>query len=364
MLYKNNGGANWWMMFRDPKRPGKYIRKSTGTSNQTIARQIERATYLSIKGQLEEKQLSGILDSIFGKHRAKEGLPLDAVWSTYSNVIQRRDKQPGKDTLRIRHYVFNRFMRWVAASQPMEMIEDVSYDRALSYFDFLRKNKDLKDQTRKSQIDNLSAIWNTVAAVHEVKNPWKDIRPKVRDGARHIAFSHEQEAAILEAAKNSEDPVWYVPSLIARWTGMRLVDVCYLEWKDVDFTNRVIHAKPVKTRGYDISVTIPMVPVLTDALQQLARRGKYVLPRLAKDYPVGLRKFPFAKVLAAAGITDTAASFHSWRHTFRTRLAEAGIPDELAKRLGGWVQDKTAQRYDHADKTEDIRRALEATIRP
>ena len=49
-----------------------------------------------------------------------------------------------------------------------------------------------------------------------------------------------------------------------------------------------------------------------------------------------------------------------------TRLAEAGVSSDLAKRLGGWTQDATVQRYDHADKTEEIRRALESTsaVRP
>ena len=43
------------------------------------------------------------------------------------------------------------------------------------------------------------------------------------------------------------------------------------------------------------------------------------------------------------------------------KLAEAGVSNDLAKRLGGWTQDATVQRYDHADKTEEIRQALEST---
>ena len=37
------------------------------------------------------------------------------------------------------------------------------------------------------------------------------------------------------------------------------------------------------------------------------------------------------------------------------------MSSDLAKRLGGWTQDATVQRYDHADMTEEIRRALEST---
>jgi integrase len=50
---------------------------------------------------------------------------------------------------------------------------------------------------------------------------------------------------------------------------------------------------------------------------------------------------PFKDVLAKAGIKEGGHTFHSWRHTFRTRLSEAGVSDDLAKRLGGWTEDAT-----------------------
>ena len=48
------------------------------------------------------------------------------------------------------------------------------------------------------------------------------------------------------------------------------------------------------------------------------------------------------------------------RHTFRTRLSEAGVADDIAKRLGGWTEDATAALYDHADRIPEIRAALES----
>ena len=53
-------------------------------------------------------------------------------------------------------------------------------------------------------------------------------------------------------------------------------------------------------------------------------------------------------------------TFHSWRHTFRTRFAEAGVSDEIAKRLGGWTVDKTAMRYDHDGRIAELAAAVEA----
>jgi integrase len=67
----------------------------------------------------------------------------------------------------------------------------------------------------------------------------------------------------------------------------------------------------------------------------------------------------FRDVLDTAKVTGGGYSFHSWRHTFRTRLSEAGVSDDLAKRLGGWTEDATAARYDHAERVEELRAAVE-----
>jgi integrase len=39
-------------------------------------------------------------------------------------------------------------------------------------------------------------------------------------------------------------------------------------------------------------------------------------------------------------------SFHSWRHTFRTLLAKAGVAKATAQKLGGWTTD-IGEDYNH-----------------
>ena len=80
-----------------------------------------------------------------------------------------------------------------------------------------------------------------------------------------------------------------------------------------------------------------------------------VYPRTHASNGPGL----FSKILKAAKVADDQYTFHSWRHTFRTRLSEAGVSDDLAKRLGGWTEDATAARYDHAERVEELRAAVE-----
>jgi hypothetical protein len=35
------------------------------------------------------------------------------------------------------------------------------------------------------------------------------------------------------------------------------------------------------------------------------------------------------------------------------------VPDGLAKRSGGWTEDTTAARYDHAERIAELRAAVE-----
>lgn len=371
MLYKNNGGKCWWVMFRDPRRPGKFIRKSTGTASIKDARSVEQAMHLSLKGKMDDKKLKSILDAVFANEREDAGLPLDQIWTAYQRFMAMRDRKPGERLVKQRRKNLDDFIEWTKKEYPVNTAEEVTFDCAMAYAEFLKKRttpKDkkhkakLKDKSRKEYIGNLSTIWKALEALHNIRNPWKDLRPAVRDGQRHAAFSREQERAVLAAARASAVPHWYEACLIARWTGLRKHDVVFLEWSKIDFKKGVIRAKPIKTQGYNIEVEVPMVRELRNALEKLRTKNrKYVLPEFAKVYPADPEDCTFAEIMKAAGVDDPTITFHSWRHTFRTRLAEAGVSDELAKRLGGWTQDATAQRYDHADKTEEIRRALEST---
>ena len=69
---------------------------------------------------------------------------------------------------------------------------------------------------------------------------------------------------------------------------------------------------------------------------------------------------PFSAVLAKAGLSSPSFTFHSWRHTFRTRLADAGVSDDAARRLGGWTNLGMAAHYDHSKHLPELRAAISA----
>jgi len=172
-----------------------------------------------------------------------------------------------------------------------------------------------------------------------------------------------QEVEILKAAKAAGNG-WYLACLISRFTGLLYSSVARLTWREIDLASGVIRHTPPKTKRHGITVTVPLAKALHDEL--LAARSEYpdashVLPLHEQSYQYRRSKSGpglFSSILTAAKVTGDY-TFHSWRHTFRTRLSEAGVSDDLAKRLGGWTVDATAARYDHAERVEELRAAVE-----
>ena len=60
----------------------------------------------------------------------------------------------------------------------------------------------------------------------------------------------------------------------------------------------------------------------------------------------------------AAGISHDGITFHSLRHTFVTRLADAGVPESVRRQLVGHSNAATHDRYDHS--TDPARLAIDA----
>ena len=388
MLYKQKNSKNYWVMFRDPKRPGKFIRQSTGTDDRSAALEIEKSVSLGVRGKVEQSALERILRAIYNTTEGLTGMRLDEAWGRYTKVVEQRGKVQSSKTVTALRTELDALVAWVKEKKGLRIVREVTSEVALDYAEWMKKNgkllKDgkrgpLKDKSRKNKLAGLSSVWRVLAGLEpEIGDPWRNCIPIVKDSERGKAFSREQEAKILEAAGNGKLPEWRIICLVGRWTGLRKVDVFKLKWSMVDFGRGVIELEPSKTRNYQIAVSIPMVAVLRSALEDLRKnggaseakkgaaslggescQGEYVFPRFAGAYPNDPWEEDFGKVLDRAGVRGKGYTFHSYRHTFRTRLTEAGVPDELAKELGGWTQDATLARYNHADETEKLRAMME-----
>ena len=360
-LYKQPGCKNWTFQIWTKDR--KRIRKSTETDDRAKAEIIEKTFLMAVRGQADRSRLHAMLDAVCGVEPTATSI--DEVWTLYTDWLKTSGRELTKQSLANRAVSVRRFAKWTHEHYPAAAsLERVDRAAATAFATFLA-NTGAKGKTRQNIIGDLTVVWGALKRTRDgLDNPWPLVRPEANDSERGRPFTREQEAEILKAAKTAGKG-WYLACQIARYTGLRYSSVARLKWADVDLSVGVIRHTPPKTKRHGITVTVPLAQTVLDAMK--AERAAdpdatHVLPLHEKAYQYRKMKSgpgAFVDVLKAAKVDDNLYTFHSWRHTFRTRLSEAGVSDDLAKRLGGWTEDATAARYDHAERIAELRAAVE-----
>jgi len=349
-------GNTWFMEYRTRK---VRVVKTTGFKKPDKAKAF--AAYQAfrvgfcVKPQKSamEKMLSAIYDEGGGDVK---GIPLSSVWIVYEDWFKGKAKKVSDSTWVNRRNETDRMVSW-AVGRGCTDISDVSVGVAREYVKHISPGR--SNKTVRNIVMLVSSVWEAVGQIYPgIHNPWKAACPD-KDGSaiRRPDFSREEADKVLASAKKVGHD-WYLASMIALYTGLRYGDIALLDWKDVDLKARLIALTPNKTKGSSaVSVTIPLAKPLY-ALLKGGGRG-FILPEHGVRYAARSRlSVTFADVLAKAGIKDTAHTFHSWRHTANSRMAEEGVPSEVRQMLCGWTNDEMARHYDHAKHLKELTDAV------
>ncbi len=128
---------------------------------------------------------------------------------------------------------------------------------------------------------------------------------------------------------------------IALLTGCRGKNVTDLTWNDVDFDQGVVLFRESKTGGY----CVPLHSRLREILFPLRGDGSACVVK-ASGRSRSFLSMSFHRRCKEVGVK---ARFHDLRHTFVTRLAEAGVSKENAKRLSNHKTTSINDHYEHVD---------------
>lgn len=344
-IYKQKYSKYWWISVYQPGSRRR-IRISSGTTDKGKAASIEHLLRIAAKKPTNGRALHAVLDSLLDDVTTHLLLADAAV--AYTRAIEDTNRRPSQGRIKFNQLAIRRFSEWLT-EDPRVTVASITRQHAVQYARHLG-SIGAKTKTRKNHICALATVWRILGAEFpEITfNPWSGLAPEVTDSVCGKAFTHEQETAVLHAA-DAINADWGTMCRIARFTGLRFSDVKNLRQENVDRVNRCLRVTPSKTKKFGVTVVLPL--------------PEEVFARIPADREQLFRKqdIPFRKILADAGLDGKGFTFHSWRHTFRTRLSEAGVSDDIAKRLGGWTNDKMAAHYDHADRLEEMRAAVLST---
>lgn len=202
---------------------------------------------------------------------------------------------------------------------------------------------------------------NPCAAVDAIK-----AREESRGRGRE-AFTPEEVGAMLKAAKGTD---WEGMIVLAASTGLRLGDAARISWGDLDLPAGLL---TVETRKTGAVVRIPVhgdfrrwlkgrtrgigkAPVFPD-LHELKISGRNGLSAGFKAIMDKAKIRSKAFALSGAGRTFYSKGFHSFRHTFISSLAAAGVSPEIRQKLAGHADAKTHAGYTHHE-LETLRSAI------
>lgn len=310
---------------------GKRIREATGTTIKTIAKKALTAR----KGEIAQGR--------FELAKTQSTVGFEVFAKRYLEHSKNNKRSWQRDETIIKHLVNFFKNRPLTAITPW-LIEKYKVER----------KKKVKEATVDRELSCLKCLFSTAIKWKKATtNPVKEIKFYRPNNQRQRYLSLEERERLLKACPDHLRLVVEV----GLNSGLRLGELLGLQWKDVDFTNKILTVKRPKTKD---SLTIPMNKSLTKALKCAIKKGT---PSDSEDYVFynskGERyrslRTAFENAVKRAGIKDFR--FHDLRHSYGSYLVMSGVDLVTVKELLGHRQISTTMRYAHLSQ-EHKKRAV------
>ncbi len=348
-VYKR--GGVWWYEFI---YAGERIRESAKTTRKTVAIEAEKD---------HRKRLE----------RAHAGMPTEAPKTrikTVADVLRAYEGQYGVNHRDNSLVIVENRSKHLIRKLGSVLLPDLNQARLTEYME-QRRQEDASNRTINMELMVLSrAIGYT----------WKALWPKLKKLEENHdvgqALEPEQEQRVLTAAVANPSKLIYPFLMTLTWTGMRSDEARTLRWSQVDFDAGQTMVGKSKTEA-GARRMIPMSAALKGALEQHAafcarKLGPlqpewYVFPLSNRTRPVDATR-PVTSLKTAWETVKTAAGvecrLHDLRHSFCTKLAEAGVPESTMLDMMGHVSAAMLRRYSHirAKARREAMTALESRV--
>jgi integrase len=339
----------WWYHFTFA---GRHFQESSKSTRKTVAREAEKQ---------RRAELERALNGVPIEKREDRIRTVSTALQEYEQAYAVNHRKNSLTIVQMRGPHVDRLLGRL-------LVPDITSEKIIEYM-AARQKEGAGNRTINLELLVLSrAIGRT----------WKTLWPKVKrleenhDAGR--ALDSSEEAALLAAAAANPSKLIYPFLITLVWTGMRSDEARTLRWGAVDFVSGQVSAGKAKTEA-GTGRPIPMSTTLRAVLEHHAawcasRLGPiepswYVFPRSDRRRPVDPArpvtslKTAWNTVRAASGVS---CRLHDLRHSFCTKLAEAGVPERTMLDMMGHMSAAMLRRYSHirAKARRDAISAIEA----
>ncbi|SRR5882724_758735 len=178
-------------------------------------------------------------------------------------------------------------------------------------------------------------------------NPFRGVRGLYVSKRMERILELDEEARLLAACDRVRSRFLRSVIVLALNTGMRRGELLSLSWRQIDLAHRTIRILTAKSSSGERS--IPLNTTANAVISDLARgkNSELVFPssRRAGKTILDLKK-GFKKAVQLANIPGIR--FHDLRHTFATRLVQAGVDLITVQHLLGHAKIAMTVRYAHS----------------
>ena len=330
----------------------KYIRKQpNGTFSVRVPARIggkilsrKKANILSI-GEARRIQSDFVIELETKKKHFKQGGLWGQALEEYLKLVGQRGSPKTFEDVQtaLRHHSKSWMNYPLAEVKPADIID--MFDGSL---------KNAKPATKKKVVGYISRVFDHFIKAGRIYfNPASSVKfpTKAKGQEKLIAMNREEITLLLKRAKELKHE-WYFNWYLAYQTGMRSGELYALEWRQIDFKNKLIIIDQAYSKGNSasstknkksraVSINEGTLRFLIE-LQKVSGRDRFVLQR-NRDWERGKAAAILRSFQADIGVSQT--NFHSIRASFITHLLLAGTPVTKVKEMVGHAELKTTERY-------------------
>lgn len=313
-------GKYWCMRFT---YHGRQVRRSTGTADRRLA----EAILGKVRAQIIERRFFETLEE---KTR------------TFDELMERYLTEHAAKKAEPRHY--HGYAKNLTAFFGGRTLSEIT-PKLIAEYKALRYTAGLKPASINRELASLKKAFNLAVREWEWcrENPVSKVSMERENNKRDRWLSVEEEPRLLQGCA----PWLHQLVIFALHTGMRMGEILELTWRGVDVSRRtvmVVRSKNGERRTLPVNETVLSVLKQKSKVRSL-RTDVVFCSHVFTPMESGHLRRAFRLALRKAQIDDF--HFHDLRHTFATRLVQAGVDLYKVQRLLGHKSPIMTQRYAH-----------------